>query len=184
MKFNKGDHRIQIWKPLTSTITTTTKNTATIKLLSAPVTKRKNKTNTHSADEARLLLRSRAGMAAGCSSVAIPSRSTHNDLDRSLAADMAEAQGGAVATLSRRPPGSVDGGGAGTDGWFWPSRLSPAATPRRRDTSFMVADDGARSQPSPTPPPPTTTPLPTDDRRRHVRGPVLEMLKGRGGPSG
>lgn len=73
------------------------------------------KAYTYSADEARRLFRSLVGMAAGCRSVARPSRSTHSDLDRSLAAADAVAKhiGDAVTTLRRRPPGNVDGGGCG-----------------------------------------------------------------------
>lgn len=78
--------------------------------------------DTHSADEARRLFRSPAGSAAGCSSVAKPSRSTHSDRDRSLAtvvvlrAGADAVRGGGAATLSRRPPGNVDGGGGGSGG--------------------------------------------------------------------
>lgn len=74
------------------------------------------------------------------------------------------------------------------------------AEPRRRDTSFMVADDDADddttatadtdvaadrshtpspppTSPPPPPAPPTTPPQPTDDRRRrHVREPVFEAI--------
>lgn len=145
-------------------------------------------TDTYSADDARLLFRSHAGMAAGCSNVARPNRSTHSDLDRSRAAAIEGEHvggGGAAATLRRRPPCNVDGGGGGNDGCCtWPPSAPPAQPPanRSRDTSFMVtdvdavdavdaADDGddvaaARSSPSPS--------LPAaDDRRRHVREPVL-----------
>lgn len=130
-------------------------------------------TSTYRADEARLLLRSLDGMAAGWRSVARPSRSTHSDRDRSLAVAelLVAVHGGGAATLSRRPPGNVDGGDGGISG-CWPSRLS---APLRRDTSFIVADDRSPPSPADTPPPPT------DDRRRHVREPVMNEYETRRG---
>lgn len=137
--------------------------------------KRIKKKSTYSADEARLLLRSLVGMAAGCKSVARPSRSTHSDLDRSrtaaaaLADDAVYDDGGAAATLSLRPPGNVDGGGGG---WSLPSAPPP---PLSRDTSFMDAADDDRSPPQTSPAVVLVAPPPTDDRRRHVREPVLNI---------